>query len=113
MHVVIVVPQEFAARVAARVTAHRGHLLSSEHRDGEQTIRADVPHDEVPAFVSEVLADTNNKARTSMALTEYWPTSERPPGNPPAGVREPRPKVPSLRSGGMSVAEPLPDEESR
>ena len=112
MHVVIVVPQEFAARVAARVPAHRGRLQSSEYRDGVQTIRAHVPEREVAAFVSEVLADTNNLARTSMALSEYWARLERPPGDATVGVLEPRPKLPVSRSGAIAVPEPEPDDDS-
>src|SRR5215203_7269581 len=90
MHVVIVVPQEFAARVEARVSRHRGRLHSSEHRDVVRTIRARVPEADVAAFVSAVLADTNGRARTSMVLYGSWPVLERPPGDPMAGVREPR-----------------------
>ena len=111
MHVVLTVPQEYAARVAARVPRHRGRLQSSEHRDGVQTIHAHVPQAEVGPFVSAVLADTNNQARTSMTLAEYWPTLERPPGDPAAGVREPRPNVPVLRSGAIAVPEPDPDDD--
>ena len=111
MHVVIVVPQEFAARVAARLPLHRGRLQSSEYRDGLQTIRTHVPQAEVAAFVSEVLADTNNQARTSMALSEYWPILERPPGDPMGGVREPHPNVPVPRSGAIAVPEPEPDDD--
>ena len=111
MQVVIVVPQAFAASVAARVAAHRGQLHSSEHCDGEQRICTHVPHAEVAAFVSEVLADTNNQVRTSMTLLEYRTTLERPPGDPTAGVREPRPKVPSLRSGRIAVPEPEPADD--
>src|SRR5690349_2818203 len=105
MRVAITFPQESASCVAARFAAHRGQLESSQHRDGEQTICAHIPHAEVPAFVSEVLADTNNKVRTSTTLAEYWPASERPPGNPTAGVREPRPRVPSSLSGAIAVPE--------
>jgi translation elongation factor EF-G len=112
MHVVIVVAQEFAACLHALVPRHRGRLDSSEHRDGVQTIRARVPQAEVAAFVSAVLADTNGRARTSMVLDEYWPVLERPPGEPTAGVREPRPNVPVLRSGAIAVPEPEPDDDS-
>jgi translation elongation factor EF-G len=112
MHVVIVVGQEFAARVEARVSGHRGRLVSSEHRDGVQTIRARVPQADVAAFVSDVLADTNGRARTSMVLYEYWPVLQRPPGDPAAAVREPRPKVPVLRGGAVAVPEPEPDDDA-
>ena len=112
MHVVIVVPQEFAAGVAARLPPHRGRLQSSEHCDGVQTISAQVPQAEVAALVSEVLAYTNNRARTSMVLAEYWPALEHPPGDPMAGVAEPRPKLPVSRSGAMAVPEPDPDDDS-
>ena len=112
MHVVVVVPQAFAAGVAASVASHRGRLESSEYRDGVQTISAHVPQAEVAAFVSEVLAYTNNQARTSMALSEYWPTFERPPGEPTSGVLEPRPKLPVSRSGAIAVPEPDPDDDS-
>jgi translation elongation factor EF-G len=112
MHVVIVVAQEFAACLHALVPRHRGRLDSSEHRDGVQTIRARVPQAEVAAFVSAVLADTNGRGRTSMVLDEYWPVLERPPGEPTAGVREPRPNVPVLRSGAIAVPEPEPDDDS-
>jgi len=110
MHVVIVVPQEFAARVEARVPHHRGLLHSSEHRDGVQTLRARVPQASVPGFVSALMVDTNGKARTSMILYEYWPVLEAPPGDPTAGVREPRPKVPAGRTGAIAL--PEPDDES-
>ena len=86
--------------------------MKSQHRDGVQTIRAHVPQAEVAAFVSAVLADTNNQARLSMALSEYWPILERPPGDPAAGVREPRPNVPVSRSGAIAVPEPDPDDDS-
>lgn len=111
MHVVIIVPQEYAARVAVRIPRHRGRFQSSEHRDGVQTIRAHVPQAEAGAFVSAVLAETNNQARTSMALAEYWPASERPPGDPAVGVREPRPNVPIVRGGAIAVPEPPPDPD--
>lgn len=105
MHVVIVVPQEFAALAEARVPHHRGLVQSSEHRDGVQTIRARVPQASVPAFVAALMADTNGTARTSMVLYEYWPVLQEP-GDPTAGVREPRPKVPAGRSGAIAVPEP-------
>jgi len=105
MHVVIVVPHVFAARVEARIPHCRGRLQSSEHRDGLQTIRARVPEASVPAFVSALMADTNGTARTSMVLYEYWPVLQ-PPGDPAAGVREPRPKIPTGRSGAIAVPEP-------
>ena len=110
MHVVIVVDQEFAARVEARVPRHRGRLHSSEHRDGVQTIGARVPQADVAAFVSALMTDTNGRARTSMEIYEYWPVLERPPGDPSAGVREPRPNVPVSRSGAIAV--PEPDDDS-
>jgi translation elongation factor EF-G len=110
MHVVIVVAQEFAARVESLVPRHRGRLHSSEHRDGVQTISARVPEAEVAAFVSALMADTDCRARTSMAPYEYWPVLQRPPGDPTAGVREPRPNVPVLRSGAIAV--PEPDDDS-
>src|SRR4051794_10475928 len=103
MHVVNIVPQEFAASLDARVLQHRGPLQLSEHRDGVQTIHACAPQAEVAAFVSAVLADTNGRARTSMAVCEYWPVLEPPPGDATAGVREPRPNVPVLRSGAIAV----------
>ena len=106
MHVVIVVPQEFAARVEARVPHHRGRVHSSEHRDGVQTIRARVPQADVAAFVSALMVDTSGAARTSMVLYEYWPVLQPPPGDPAAGVREPRPKVPAGRSGAVALPEP-------
>ena len=105
MHVVIVVPQAFAARVEARVPHHRGLVQSSEHRDGVQTIRARVPEVSVAAFVAELMTETNGTARTSMVLYEYWPVLQ-PPADPAAGVREPRPKVPVGRSGAIAVPEP-------
>jgi len=105
MHVVIIVPQAFAARVEARIPHHRGRVQASEHRDGVQTIRARVPQADVAAFVSALMADTNRTARTSMVLYEYWPVLQ-PPGDPTAGVREPRPKVPTGRSGAIAVPEP-------
>ena len=109
MHVVIVVAQEFAARLEARILRHRGRLHSSEYRDGVQTIGARVPQAEVAAFVSAVMADTDSRARTSMVLYEYWPVLEHPPGDPTTGVREPRPNVPVLRSGANAVPEPSDD----
>src|SRR5688500_5502181 len=111
MHVVIVLPQECAARLHARVPMHRGRLHASEYRDGEQTISARVPQAELAAFVSAVLADTNGLARMSMKLHEYWPELHPPSGgDPTAGVREPRPNVPVLRSGAIAVPEPKADD---
>ena len=106
MYVVIVVPQDFAARAEARVPDHRGQVHSSEHRDGVQTIRARVPQADVGAFVSALMVDTKGAARTSMVLYEYWPVLEPPPGDPTAGVREPRPKVPIRRTGTIALPEP-------
>jgi translation elongation factor EF-G len=106
MHVVIVVPQEFAARVEARIPNHRGRLHSSDHRDGVQTIRTRMPQADVAAFVSALMSDTNGTARTSMVLYEYWPALQPPPGEPTLGVRQPRPKVPAGRSGAIAVPEP-------
>jgi translation elongation factor EF-G len=105
MHVMIVVPQALAARVEARIPHHRGLVHSSEHRDGLQTIRARVPEANVAAFVTVLMLDTNGTARTSMVLYEYWPVLQ-PPGDPTAGVREPRPRVPFGRSGAIAVPEP-------
>ena len=111
MHVVIVVPQEYAAGVEARLPRHRGRLQSSEHRDGVQTIRARVPQAEVAAFIATLMADTHGRARTSMVVYEYWPVLHSPPGEPTAGVREPRPKLPVLRSGAIAVPEPEDDRD--
>jgi hypothetical protein len=71
-----------------------------------QTIRARVPQADVAAFVSALMADTHGTARTSMVLCEYWPALRPPSGDPTAGVREPRPKVPTGRSGAIAVPEP-------
>jgi translation elongation factor EF-G len=106
MHVVIYVAQEYSARVEARIPRYRGRLHSSEHKDGVQTIRARVPQAEVPAFVAALMGDTDGRARTSMVLYEYWPVLQRPPGEPTAGVREPRPTAPVLRGGAIAVPEP-------
>jgi translation elongation factor EF-G len=106
MHVVINVPQEYAARVETRVSRARGRVVESEHRDGTQTIRARVPEVEVGAFVSALVEDTGGRVRTSMVLYEYWPVPERPPGEPTAGVREPRPRAPTGRTGAIAVPEP-------
>ena len=75
MHVVILVPPVFAARVEARTPRHRGRVLASEHQDDLPTISARVP-------------------------------SAPPPGDPTAGVREPRPTVPAGRRGAIAVPEP-------
>ena len=106
MHVVIVVPHVFAARAEARVPHHRGRVQSSDHRNGLQTIRARVPQADVAAFLSALMVETNGAARTSMVLYEYWPVLQPPPGDPTAGVREPRPKVPAGRSGAIALPEP-------
>ena len=45
-----------------------------------------------------------------MVLYEYWPVLQPPPGEPEAGVREPRPKVPVGRSGAIAVPEPYDDD---
>jgi len=52
------------------------------------------------------MVDTSGAARTSMVLYEYWPVLQPPPGDPAAGVREPRPKVPAGRSGAVALPEP-------
>jgi hypothetical protein len=44
-----------------------------------------------------------------MVLYEYWPVAGPPPGDPLAGVRVPRPKVPVGRSGAVAVPEPGDD----
>jgi translation elongation factor EF-G len=111
MHVVIVVPQTYAAGVEARLPRYRGRVISSEHRDGVQTIRARVPQVDVAAFVSELILYTEGRARTSMVVYEYWPTLQDPPGEPTAGVREPRPRRPVLRSGAIAVPEPDADSD--
>ena len=106
MHVVVFVPQQYAAAVLAVVSQHRGLVRSSEYRDGTQTIRARVPQAEVPGFTAKLLRQTDGRARFSMVLYEYWPIAPPPTGEPEAGVREPRPRVPVLRSGAMEVPEP-------
>jgi translation elongation factor EF-G len=106
MHVVMSVAHEFAARVEACVPRHRGRLVSSEHRAGVQTIRALVPQWELAAFVSALMTETRNTARTSMVLYEYWPTAQPPPGDPAVGVREPRPTLPTGRRAAIAVPEP-------
>ena len=111
MHVVISVSHEFAARVEACVPRHRGRVVSSEHRAGAQTIRARVPQATLAAFVSALMAETHHTARTSMVLYEYWPTLQPPPGDPTAGVREPRPTRPPGRRGAIAVPEPDDTEE--
>ena len=110
LHVVVFVAPEFTAAVEGCVLRYRGRLGSSEHREGVQTVRARVPQADVGPFVSALMAETNGSARTSMKLCEYWPTLERPPGDPTTGVREPRPKVPVLRNG--AIAGPEPDDAS-
>lgn len=106
MHVVIIVPQECAARVEARLPHHRGRVQSSRHRDGQQTIGARIPQAEVPAFITALVQETGGRARTSMVLFEYWPVAERPPLDPAAGVRQPVPRIPTGRSGAVAVPEP-------
>lgn len=105
LDVMIVVAPEFAPSVHSFLLRHRGRLYSSEHGDGVQRIRARVPQAEAGPFVSALMAHTNGSARTSMRLCEYWPTPERPPGDPTAGVREPRPKMPILRNGAIAAPE--------
>jgi translation elongation factor EF-G len=111
MHVVIDLPQECAAAILARVVRHRGRVLSSEYRDGIQLIRARIPQAEVGAFATVLWRETGGRARSSMVLYEHWPVSQPPPGDPAAGVREPRPKVPVGRTGAVSVPEPDPDPD--
>ena len=106
MHVLVVVSHEFAARVEGRVHQHRGRLHSSEYRDGVQTIRARIPQADVAAFTSALMVDSHGTARTSMVLYEYWPEPQPPSGDPTASVREPRPRVPTPRSGAIAVPEP-------
>jgi translation elongation factor EF-G len=109
MHVVIYVPQPYTTAVLAAVSQHRGLVQSSDYRDGTQTIRARVPQAEVPAFTSKLLRQTDGRARSSMVLYEYWPVAQPPGGEPEAGVREPRPRVPMRRSGAVAVPEPDDD----
>jgi translation elongation factor EF-G len=109
LQVVIFVAPEFAVGAEACVVRYRGRLDSSEHHEGMRTIHARVPQAEVGSFVSTLMADSNGRARTSMRLCEHWPTPERPPGYPTTGVREPRPKLPLLRSGAIAVPEPTGD----
>lgn len=110
MHVVIIVPQECNTAVLATVSRSRGRIVSSEYRDGTQTIKARVPQAEVSGFISTLIRQTDGRARTSMVLYEYWPVSGPvsgpSSGDPAAGVREPRPKAPVLRSGAISLDEP-------
>jgi len=106
MHVVITAPQEWNTAVLAAVAKHRGRLVSTEYRDGALKMSARVPQAEVGPFSTTLLRQTDGRASTSMVLYEYWPISEPPPGEPEAGVREPRPKVPVLRSGAVAVPEP-------
>ena len=109
MHVVIDLPQECAAAILAKVARHRGRVVSSEYRDGKQLIRARIPQAEVSAFATVLWRETGGRASSSMVLYEHWPVSQPPPGDPAAGVREPRPKVPVGRSGAVAVPEPDPD----
>jgi len=106
MHVVIIVPQECSTAVLAAVSQCRGRLVSSDYRDGTQTVRARVPQVEVSGFIAKLARQTDGRARTSMVLFEYWPVADPPSGDPDAGVREPRPRVPVLRSGAISLDEP-------
>jgi translation elongation factor EF-G len=112
LHVVIFVSPEFAVGVEGCVLRYRGRLESSKHREGVQTIRALLPQAAAGPFVSALMADTNGTARTAMRLCEFWPTLERPPGDPTTGVREPRPNVPVLRNGAIAVPEPKPGGDS-
>ena len=109
MHVVINAPQEWNTAVLATVAKYRGRLVSTEYREGSVKVSARVPQAEVGAFSTALVRQTDGRASTSMVLYEYWPISEPPPGEPEAGVREPRPKVPVLRSGAVAVPEPDDD----
>jgi translation elongation factor EF-G len=109
MHVVIFVPQEFNTAVLAAVFQHRGVVRSSEYADGTHKISARVPQAEVSDFSLTLWRRTDGRARTSMVLYEYWPALQPPPGEPEAGVREPRPKAPAGRSGAIAVPEPDDD----
>ena len=109
MHVVIFVPPEYATAVLAAVARHRGLVRSSECKEATQTIRARVPQAEVAGFASTLFRQTDGRARSSMVLYEYWPVARPPSGEPEAGVREPRPRVPVLRSGAIAVPEPDDD----
>ena len=106
MHIVIVVPRAFAARVEACVPNHRGRLYSSDRRDEVQTIHARVPKANVAAFVSALMIAADGTAQTSMLLYQYFPNAQPPPADPTAGVREPWPRSPSPRRGAIAVAEP-------
>jgi len=113
MHVVIFVPPECNTAVLAAVSKHRGRVQSSEYVDGTQKISARVPQAEVGDLSSTLWRQTDGQARTSMVLYEYWPALQPPPGEgePEAGVREPRPRVPAGRSGAVAV--PEPDDQFR
>ena len=106
MHVVIFVSPECNTAVLAAVSKHRGRVQSSEYVDGTQKISARVPQAEVGDLSSTLWRQTDGQARTSMVLYEYWPALQPPPGEPEAGVREPRPRVPAGRSGAVAVPEP-------
>ena len=109
MHIVIFLPQECNTAVLAAITRHRGRTLSSEYCGGTQKISARVPQAEVPGLASALWRHTGGRAHTSMVLYEYWPVSQPPPGDPDAGVREPRPRVPVGRSGAVAMPEPDDD----
>jgi elongation factor G len=108
MQVVIFVPPDYATAVLAALARHRGLIRSSECREGTQVFRARVPHAEVGGFASTLFRITDGRASTSMVL-EYWPVARPPSGEPEAGVREPRPRLPVLRSGAIAVPEPDDD----
>jgi elongation factor G len=106
MHVVITAPQEWNTAVLATVAKYRGRLVSTDYREASVKISARIPQAEVGAFSTTLVRQTDGRASTSMVLYEYWPISEPPPGEPEAGVREPRPRVPVLRSGAVAIPEP-------
>jgi elongation factor G len=109
MHVVIVVPQECQTAVLAAVARCRGRSVVSEYRDGVQKITARIPQVEVADLSTTLWRLTDGRARTSMVLYEYRPVLQPPPGEPEAGVRQPRPLVPVGRSGAVAVPEPDDD----
>ena len=109
MHVVAIVPVEDGTRVAEALLRRRGRIVSREHQGDKQTIRARVPQTAMLDFWSELSDRTGGLGTFSMVLYEYAPVPEAPPLDPETGVREPRPRVPVLGRGAISLAEPDPE----
>ncbi|MBN1571631.1 MAG: elongation factor G [Deltaproteobacteria bacterium] len=87
MSVEVVTPEGYTGDVVGDLSSRRGKVLGMEPRRGTQTIRAEVPLDEMFGYATDIRSMTQGRATYTMQFDHYQKVPERKHEEIVAGIR--------------------------